>query len=114
MKKPLTPTPAATPSVSSNWKTGDWEALSVGTAAAMGPVIYQASTQQEVREVVRRALPQEPVAEPNYVDPYLFETGYYESRAEYEELMARPPSTIQLREDVENILKKKRISRSGK
>ncbi|RPD44341.1 hypothetical protein DNI29_21790 [Hymenobacter sediminis] len=49
-----------------------------------------------------RALLRKPVTEPNYVDPYLFETGYYESRAEHEELLARPASTIQLREGVAN------------
>lgn len=114
MKKPLPPVPPPMPAAPSNWKTGDREALAIGTAAAMGPVIHQVPTQQGVRDVVRRALPRRPATEPNYVDPYLFETGYYESRAEYEELMARPQTKIQLREDVENTPKKKRSSRSTK
>lgn len=37
-----------------------------------------------------------------YVDPYLFETGYYASRAEYEELSRTAPARLQLRADIEN------------
>ena len=76
-------------------------------------MIHQATTPQGIREVVRKAVPHTRIAlEQNYVDPYLFEVGYYESRAEYEELMARPTSVIQLREEVENTPKKKRASSS--
>lgn len=45
---------------------------------------------------------------PTYVDPYLFETGYYASRAEYEELLQTATSRIQLRADVENARPKRR------
>jgi hypothetical protein len=43
-----------------------------------------------------------------YVDPYLFDTGYYASRAEYEELSRTAATRIQLRADVENAPAKKR------
>lgn len=76
-------------------------------------MIHQATTPQGIREVVRKAVPRTGIApEPNYVDPYLFEVGCYESQTEYEKLMARPTSLIQLREEVENTPKKKRAPRS--
>ncbi|MDQ2772910.1 MAG: hypothetical protein M3Y54_20695 [Bacteroidota bacterium] len=34
----------------------------------------------------QRSLPAIAVAEKEYVDPFLFETGYFESREEYEKL----------------------------
>ena len=43
-----------------------------------------------------------------YVDPYLFESGYYASRAEYNELQRTAPSRIRLRADVENARPKRR------
>ena len=46
-------------------------------------------------------------AEP-YVDPYLFESGYYASRAEYNELQRTATSRIRLRAEVENARPKRR------
>lgn len=43
-----------------------------------------------------------------YVDPYLFETGYYASPAEHEALTRTAASRIQLRADVENARPKRR------
>lgn len=44
-----------------------------------------------------------------YVDPYLFETGYYASPAEYEALTRTAASRIRLRADVENVRVKRRF-----
>jgi hypothetical protein len=46
-----------------------------------------------------------------YVDPYLFDTSYYASRAEYEELSRTAATRIQLRADVENVPAKRRVRR---
>ncbi|UOQ99510.1 hypothetical protein MUN81_08465 [Hymenobacter sp. 5317J-9] len=43
-----------------------------------------------------------------YVDPYLFETGYYASQAEYNELQRTAASRIRLRADAENAHPKRR------
>ena len=43
-----------------------------------------------------------------YVDPYLFETGYYASQAEYNELQRTAAARIQLRAEVENARPKRR------
>ena len=43
-----------------------------------------------------------------YVDPYLFETGYYASQAEYNELQRPAASRIRLRAEVENARPKRR------
>jgi len=43
-----------------------------------------------------------------YVDPYLFETGYYASQAEYNELQRTAASRIRLRAEVENAKPKRR------
>ncbi|RZK28467.1 MAG: hypothetical protein EOO61_22020 [Hymenobacter sp.] len=48
-----------------------------------------------------------------YVDPYLFETGYYASRAEYEELSRTSNDRIQLRGDAEQMLAKRRGRRAS-
>lgn len=48
------------------------------------------------------------IGTPAYVDSYLFEAGYYASRAEYEELSQTAASRIQLRADVENAQPKRR------
>ncbi len=48
------------------------------------------------------------VGTPAYVDPYLFETGYYASPAEYAALTRTASSRIQLRADVENARPKRR------
>jgi hypothetical protein len=110
MKKPHSPTTAVPPLVApTNWNTSDRLAL----AAVHGLMIHQSTAPQGIREVVRKAVPCATPAEANYVDPYLFEVGYYASRAEYEELMARPTSTTQLHENVENTPKKKHSSRSA-
>ncbi len=45
-----------------------------------------------------------------YVDPYLFETGYYTRRAEPEELARAAASRIQLRADAENARPKRRTA----
>lgn len=109
MKKPHSPTTAVPPSIApTNWNTSDRLTLAV----VPGPMIHQATTPQGVRDVVRKALPRASTPQTNYVDPYLFEAGFYESLAEYEESMARPTSTIQRRAEVENTPKKKRSSRS--
>ena len=42
-----------------------------------------------------------PAAAPPYVDPYLFEVGYYASRAEYEDLTRTEGTRIQLRAEAE-------------
>lgn len=44
----------------------------------------------------------------SYVDPYLFETGYYASLAEQEELTRTAAPRIQLRADAENARPKRR------
>lgn len=62
-----------------------------------------------------RIQPTRPVAASKaaeYVDPYLFEMGYYASRAEYEELARTATPRIQLRADVENTPPKRRARRS--
>jgi len=51
---------------------------------------------------------------PEYVDPYLFETGYFSSREEHDQLMATAETRIQLRKDVEEAPKKKRAPRATK
>ena len=94
----------------SNWNTSGRPAAT----QVPGPMIHQAPTTQGIREVVRKALPSQAPTETDYVDPYLFETGYFESREEYEQLMARPQSVIQLRKDVEKAPKKKRAPRATK
>ena len=43
-----------------------------------------------------------------YVDPYLFETGYYASRAEYEELARTAPARIRLRAEAEHARPRRR------
>ena len=50
----------------------------------------------------------QPVAAPEYVDPYLFETGYYASPAEEQELARTAASRIRLRAEVENARPKRR------
>jgi hypothetical protein len=53
-----------------------------------------------------------PLTKPaEYVDPYLFDTGYYASRAEYEELSRTAATRIQLQADVEDAPTKKRVRR---
>jgi len=43
-----------------------------------------------------------------YVDPYLFETGYYASRAEHDELTRTAPARLRLRADAEPARPKRR------
>lgn len=54
--------------------------------------------------------PAQQAAAPEYVDPYLFETGYYVSPAEQQELTRTAAARIQLRAEVENARPKRRKS----
>lgn len=51
---------------------------------------------------------------PEYVDPYLFETGFYASPAEYEKATQNAAAHIQLRADVENAPVKRRPRQQGR
>lgn len=55
--------------------------------------------------------PAAPAKTAPYVDPYLFETGYYASRAEYEELSRTVGDRIQLRAEAEKAPTKRRVRR---
>jgi tripartite-type tricarboxylate transporter receptor subunit TctC len=57
--------------------------------------------------------PASPAKTIEYVDPYLFETGYYASQAEYEALSHTAITRIQLRAEVENAPIKRRLRRSA-
>lgn len=50
-------------------------------------------------------------AAPAYVDPYLFETGYYASPAEHEALSRTAASRIQLRAEAENARPKRAVKK---
>lgn len=63
------------------------------------------------RAVIPATRPAQAASASVYVDPYLFETGYYASQAEQaeqEELTRTAASRIQLRADVENARPKRR------
>ncbi len=61
------------------------------------------------RPPIRTTRPARPAEGTEYVDPYLFETGYYASQAEYEELSRTTASRIRSRAEVENAKPKRRI-----
>lgn len=66
-----------------------------------------------VQPLILPTRPVPPTKAAEYVDPYLFETGYYASRAEYEELSHTAATRIQLRAEVENAPVKRRVRRSA-
>lgn len=59
---------------------------------------------------VAPARPAQQAAVPEYVDPYLFATGYYDSPAEYEALSRTGATRLRLRADVEKAKPKRRTS----
>ncbi len=82
-----------------------------GPAATSGQVAHApsafvqpsvAASAVSSRAAVPPTRPSPPAPAPEYVDPYLFETGYYASPAEYEELARTTASRLRLRADVEN------------
>jgi hypothetical protein len=81
-----------------------------GSPASSGQVAHAASAFVQPlvstkvvnsRAAILPTRPAQQVDTPEYVDPYLFETGYYASLAEQQELSRTAAARIQLRAEVE-------------
>lgn len=84
---------------------------SVQVSTAPRALIYQSgpvSAADSQHPTIQPTRPARPVEAAPYVDPYLFETGYYASPAEQVELTRTAATRIQLRADVENARPKRR------
>ena len=77
----------------------------VPSAFVQSPVSAQVANSRAAAPPTR---PASQAAAPEYVDPYLFETGYYASPAEEHELSRTAASRIRLRAEVENARPKRR------
>lgn len=83
------------------------QAATAPQALTHQPALVNAASSQPVILPTRPARHQDATA---YVDPYLFETGYYASPAEQAELTRTAASRIQLRADAENARPKRRTT----
>ena len=82
-----------------------------GQAASAPSALVQRSAPVNAaasRAAIPATRPTAQQADTAYVDPYLFETGYYASQAEQLELTRTAASRIQLRAEVENARPKRR------
>lgn len=79
-------------------------------ASLPNALVHQTAPANSVgsRTAVPPTRPAQQAGGPEYVDPYLFETGYYASQAEYQALSSTATSRIQLRAEAENARPKRR------
>ena len=108
MKQPTDPNAPRVPASPSNWDTGNRPALT-------NAQIYQPAPKANTTSgPARRPAPTLQPVPPNYVDPYLFESGFFTDKQEHEQLMATAETRLQLRKDVEEAPKRKRSPRATK
>lgn len=81
------------------------QAASVPSALVQQPVPINAV---DSRAAIPATHPAQQVNTTAYVDPYLFETGYYASLPEQQELTRTAAARIRLRAEVENAQPKRR------